>query len=174
MAESSNARSLAESSTGSTAARVLAIAATIGATIAALGCSSASEGRAEIYAFRASIATGAEGSDSKVALCWTVEGQEECKDLSSDGNDFESRTTRAYSVRPAKRIPEAVPITRLRLKYTAGPFTVGDEWELAGVTVTAFLANDTNRVLCEQSGSSVRLSPGDSYTCPMKDASADP
>lgn len=134
--------------------------------IAAFAGCDAGPGAAEIFAFRARITTGAEGSDGDVHLCWTAGGTEECKELASDDDDFTANTSRVYEVRPTKRIPETTPLTNIRLKYTA-PLLVGrDEWELKAVTVTAFLANDTSKVVCDERNLALRMFPNQTFDCP--------
>ncbi len=88
--------------------------------LSAAGCGVGND-KAEIYAFRARITTGSEGSDGDVSLCWTAEGRaEECKGLSSDSNDFEANTSRSYDARPEERILEGVVVTSIRLRYSGG------------------------------------------------------
>lgn len=135
-------------------------------TLAFFGCGADSSGKAEIYAFRARVTTGAEGSDGDVALCWTALGAEECSELVSDDDDWQARSARTYDVRPKARIPESAPLSSIRLKYTA-PLLVGrDEWALEGVTVTAYLANETSRIVCEARDIGRVLTPNQTFDCP--------
>ena len=134
--------------------------------IAALAGCGSSPGEAEIFAFRARVTTGAEGSDGDVHLCWTVEGKEECKELVSDDDDWIAKSSRVYEVRPTKRIPETTPLTNIRLKYSAPLFVGRDEWELQALTVTAFLANDTSKVVCDAQDLALTLIPIQTFDCP--------
>ncbi|MBX3211514.1 MAG: hypothetical protein KF850_05735 [Labilithrix sp.] len=136
------------------------------AILTALGGCDAEAGKAEIFAFRARVTTGAEGSDGDVHLCWTAGETEECKELASDDDDWQAGASRVYEVRPKARIPEATPLTDIRLKYTAPIFVGRDEWELAGVTVTAYLANDTSKVVCDARELAVVMVPPGTFDCP--------
>lgn len=102
----------------------------------------------EVVSVRAELTTGNEGSDGDVELCWLLDGQTECHELSSEANDFERGARQTFDVRPGNRwlvqqTPEAVWLT-----YSPG-LSFGDSWELALLRVTAYANDDTQRTLCE-------------------------
>lgn len=101
----------------------------------------------QVYAVRAEIVTGEEGSDGDVELCWTYADETECHDLSSDLNDFEEGYRQRFDVRPVRRWSVDEMPSAIWLTYTPG-LSLGDQWSLASLDVTAYGQDDSRHVLC--------------------------
>lgn len=102
----------------------------------------------EVYAMRALVVTGDEGTDGNVELCWTIHGRDECHDLSSKANDFEAGMHQTFDVEPDRRWSVTEKPDAVWLTYSAG-LSIGDRWQLAEVSVTAFGTDDSRTVLCQ-------------------------
>lgn len=101
----------------------------------------------EVYAMRALVVTGGEGTDGNVDLCWTIHGRDECHDLSSKANDFESGMRQTFDVEPEHRWSVTEKPDAVWLTYSAG-LSIGDRWQVAEITVTAFGTDDSQTTLC--------------------------
>lgn len=128
------------------------------------------DGEEEVRWLRVQVWTGGNGTDGDVSLCWVPpDGSADvCEGLSSSSNDFESGSRQRFDVKVKDPWPITARPSAIWIRYRTG-LSIGDQWDITKITVTAFGNKDFSEVYCRIGP---RVSVPSRLDCPLEDGDA--